>query len=233
MALHPSASPEPSTLANSNGHGAENGATENGTTETDASTLAERSIAMLNLPDTVNLARLEKLFEPHGEVRKLQLRPDLGGAIIEFAHAQTVGRARLALEGTEIDGARIEFGAPAALLKHGAPHVKKDAEGGSKAANAREGKKGGRSDKKADGPRGALAMVPRAMAPRKVGLGPQSWRNARRAEAGEPASGKAKSNADFRAMLMGKEPAKDETSPKDASPKDETPKAAKEDTEMS
>jgi RNA recognition motif-containing protein len=208
VALHPPASPEPSTLPSANGHGTENG-TENDTEpHGDASSIGERSVALLNLPDTVNLARLEKLFEPHGEVRKLQLRTDKGGAIVEFAHAATVGRARLALEGTEIDGSVIRFGSPAALLKHGEPHVKyagAPAKGSVKA----DGKNAGVPAKG-----GALAMLPRAM-PRKPGLGTQSWRNARKANnAGEPVDGggKAKSNADFRAMLMGKE------SPKEASP---------------
>lgn len=218
IALHPSvsASPEPSTLTHSNGHGAENGATENGTTEMDTSRLAERSIAMLNLPDTVNLARLEKLFEPYGTVRKLQLRPDRGGAIVEFAHVQMIGRARLGLEGTELDGAKIEFGSPAELLKHGVPFVKE------KAAKAPERKKGKKADKEESKPsapvRGAFAMKPRM-------VGTQTWRQSRKTEGGE-ANGKAKSNADFRALLKGKQ----ETPEADEAKEETVPK---EDTEMS
>jgi squamous cell carcinoma antigen recognized by T-cells 3 len=176
--------------------------------------VAERSIAMLNLPDTVNLARLEKLFEPCGTVRKLQLRPDRGGAIVEFAHEQMVGRAQLALEGTELDGAKIEFGSPAELLKNGVPFVKKD-----KADKGPERKKGKKADKKEEIKPSAPARGAFAMKPRMVGS--QTLRQSRKAEGGE-ANGKAKSNADFRALLKGNQ----EAAPEEA---EET----KEDTEMS
>ena len=67
-----------------------------------AETRRERTLALLNVPETVNDARIRALVEPHGALRKIILRPDHHGAIIEFEHVQDVGKAALALEGREL-----------------------------------------------------------------------------------------------------------------------------------
>ena len=82
-----------------------------------ARTYRERTLAILNLADTVNSARLEKLVEPYGAVKKISLRPDHGGAFIEFAEQKGVGVASLALEGTELDGKKLRIGTVAELLQ--------------------------------------------------------------------------------------------------------------------
>ncbi len=64
--------------------------------------LTNRTITLMNIPDTVNDARIRALAEAHGELVKLVLRPDHAGAIIEYADTASAGRAALALENHEI-----------------------------------------------------------------------------------------------------------------------------------
>ncbi|KAI1079820.1 hypothetical protein F5B20DRAFT_153742 [Whalleya microplaca] len=80
--------------------------------------IQERTMALMNIPDTVNDARVRAIVEKHGEIVKLVLRPDHQGAIVEFADAATVGKAALALEGYEIDpGRRLRTGSVRDLFK--------------------------------------------------------------------------------------------------------------------
>lgn len=67
-----------------------------------ADTRRDRTIALLNIPDTVNDARIRALVEPYGALRKIILIPERRGAIIEFQRVQDVGKAALALEGYTI-----------------------------------------------------------------------------------------------------------------------------------
>ncbi|KAB5571808.1 hypothetical protein GE09DRAFT_644284 [Coniochaeta sp. 2T2.1] len=77
-----------------------------------------RTIAILDLPDTMNDARVRDLVEPHGEIVKLTLHPLHGGATVEFASAAAAGKASLALEGMEIDdGRKLRVGTVAELFK--------------------------------------------------------------------------------------------------------------------
>ncbi|KAI1271778.1 putative pre-mRNA splicing factor [Xylaria sp. FL0933] len=61
-----------------------------------------RTIAIMNIPDTVNDARIRTLAEKHGSIVKLVLRPDHAGAIVEYTDASMAGQAALGLEGLEI-----------------------------------------------------------------------------------------------------------------------------------
>ncbi|OAA61936.1 pre-mRNA splicing factor [Niveomyces insectorum RCEF 264] len=79
--------------------------------------LRDRTFALLGLPDTVNIARVRALLEPYGHVVKLVLRPDHGGAIVEFADAVTAGKAQLALDGTDVDGHTFRIGTVAELFR--------------------------------------------------------------------------------------------------------------------
>lgn len=67
-----------------------------------ASEIRSRTIALLNVPDTVNDTRIRALAEPYGALVKVVLRPDHQGAIIEYKDVASVGKAALALEGHEI-----------------------------------------------------------------------------------------------------------------------------------
>ncbi|KAK2624992.1 hypothetical protein QTJ16_005361 [Diplocarpon rosae] len=66
------------------------------------SEISNRTICILNIPDTVNDARVRALVKPYGEIVKLELRLDHQGAIIEYADTASAGRAALALENHEI-----------------------------------------------------------------------------------------------------------------------------------
>jgi RNA recognition motif-containing protein len=145
----------------------------------------DRSIALINVPDTVNDARIRALVEPFG-YKKITLMPQHQGAIIEFMSVEGVGKAQLALEGVEItEGRKIRIGTVAELKsskaewKAGNSFVKPT---NVKRPVARGGLQGGRG-------RGG-----------KPGLGSRP-----RMPKATPAEGvEAKSNQDFRAMLLGK-----------------------------
>lgn len=64
--------------------------------------ISNRTIALMNIPDTVNDARIRAIIEPYGMVVKLVLRPDHSGAIVEFADVAAAGRASLGLVDHEI-----------------------------------------------------------------------------------------------------------------------------------
>ena len=64
--------------------------------------IQSRTLALLNIPDTINDARVRALTEPYGELVKVSLRPNRQGAIIEYKDVASVGKASLALEGHEI-----------------------------------------------------------------------------------------------------------------------------------
>jgi RNA recognition motif-containing protein len=61
-----------------------------------------RTMTLMNIPDTVNDARIRAIVEPYGEIVKLVVRHDHQGAIIEYADAASAGRAALSLENHEI-----------------------------------------------------------------------------------------------------------------------------------
>ncbi|EEQ35563.1 Splicing factor [Microsporum canis] len=66
-----------------------------------------RTVALMNIPDTVNDARIRALTEPYGALVKIILRPDHQGAIVEFSDTHDAGKASLALEGYEITPGRF------------------------------------------------------------------------------------------------------------------------------
>lgn len=70
----------------------------------------------MNIPDTVNDARIRALVEPFGRLVKIILRPDHQGAIVEFANVHDAGKASLALEGKDIvPGRPLHVGSVAEL----------------------------------------------------------------------------------------------------------------------
>jgi RNA recognition motif-containing protein len=96
--------------------------TNGDTVGSDSRTYKERTMAILNLSDTVNIPRLEKLLEPYGTIKKISLRPDHGGAFVEFAEAKSVGTASLAIDGVEIDGKKVQVGTVEELFKQEPEH---------------------------------------------------------------------------------------------------------------
>lgn len=87
-------------------------------TSTERSHHSQRSMALLQLPDTVNSARIQSLCEAYGSLVKIVLRPDHGGALVEFEDDKTMGRASLALDGMELEkGVKLRVGPPGALFR--------------------------------------------------------------------------------------------------------------------
>jgi squamous cell carcinoma antigen recognized by T-cells 3 len=80
--------------------------------------IASRTIALLNIPDTVNDARIRAIVEPYGALGKIVLRPDHQGCIVEFQNVADAGKAAMKLEGYEIlPGRKITIGTVSELLK--------------------------------------------------------------------------------------------------------------------
>jgi RNA recognition motif-containing protein len=73
--------------------------------------IENRTIALMNIPDTVNDARIHALASQYGEIVKLVLRHDHQGATVEYADVASAGKAALGLEGKEVvDGRKIRTG---------------------------------------------------------------------------------------------------------------------------
>ena len=85
--------------------------------------IQSRTLAIMNIPDTVNDARIRALAEPYGELVQLLLRPDHQGAILEYRDVASAGKAALGLEGQEIaPGRNIKTGNVAEMKQLKAEH---------------------------------------------------------------------------------------------------------------
>lgn len=94
----------------------------------------------MNVPDTVNDARIRALVEPYGKLIKIILRPDHQGAIVEFADIHAAGKASLELEGQEIaPGRRLHVGSVPEMLKQSAEKRGHSSTAGSKATTEKSG----------------------------------------------------------------------------------------------
>ena len=206
-------------------NGASNAASPSSTTpETQAGPhKRERTIALLGIPDTVNDARVRALVEPIGALRKLTLRPDHGGAVVEFENVADVGKAGLALDGQEIaTGRRVRVGTVDELFRSKAVH-KADrivvGKGGAKGKG--KGKDGGGNLGNVNGAGGLLGGAPISRpgqrggrrgglgVKRGVGLGAGRGKGDKgddggAAEGGSESGNKGKTKDDFRAMMLGK-----------------------------
>ena len=82
-----------------------------------ASDLQARTVALLNVPDTVNDSRIRALAEPYGVLVKVVLRPDHQGAIIEYRDTASAGKAALGLVGHEVvSGRKLGIGTVQEML---------------------------------------------------------------------------------------------------------------------
>jgi RNA recognition motif-containing protein len=158
-------------------------------------TVMERSIAILNLPDTVPDVRIKPLVEPFG-FKKITLEPQHGGAIIEFTSVEGAGKAEISLQGTDFEGRKLQIGTPRDL---------KLQKGEWKASNnfvqpSRVNRPAARG--RATGGRGrgkSGISIGRPIIPKNA----------------TTTNGEVKSNSDFRAMIMSKAPAKEEDKDED------------------
>jgi RNA recognition motif-containing protein len=152
-------------------------------------TIGSRSLAILNLSDTVPDIRIRPLVEPFG-FRKITLEPSHGGAIIEFSAVEGAGKAEIALQGRDFEGRKLRIGTVKELKAQKGEwkagntfvqpnRVNRPAVRGRSAGGRGRGKSG--------------ISVGRPSIPKSA----------------VQANGEAKSNADFRAMIMKKGNAED------------------------
>ncbi|KAF2773023.1 hypothetical protein EJ03DRAFT_333664 [Teratosphaeria nubilosa] len=167
-------------------------------------TARERKIAIFNLPDTVNDARIRAAMEHHGPIIKIQLRYQEKGAIVEFANIKDAFNVRSGVDVSSL-GDEVKTGDVADLLgRKGKQQQSNVGAGAGKLLGAPSGisrpsQRGGR--------RGGLGF-------KRGGLGfsGPTKTNSDGAGTSEPASG-GKSNADFRAMVEAGKPAPSASKP--------------------
>jgi squamous cell carcinoma antigen recognized by T-cells 3 len=163
-----------------------------------------RTLALMNVPDTINDSRIRAMAENYGDLVKIVLRPDHQGAIIEYTAAHSAGKASLGLEGYEIAPKRnLHVGTVPEMLRQKAEtktdriqvgKAKKDNPITSQASLQpsapirRPGQQAGK--------RGGLGQ--------KRGLGFTASKGKVDKDAGEASSAGGKSNDDFRDLLTKK-----------------------------
>lgn len=166
----------------------------------------------MSIPDTVNDARIRALAEPYGDLVMVKLRPSHQGAILEYRDQTSVGKAALGLEGHEIAPGRLIITGTVQEMNHHKAEYRSDKIAVGAAANStsaslqssapirRPNQPGARR-----GGRGGLGM-------KRGGVGLSGDRakgdgemNGTGTGDGQEEQGKAKSNADFKAMFFRKE----------------------------
>ncbi|KAK7542487.1 pre-mRNA splicing factor [Phyllosticta citribraziliensis] len=180
-----SASPEPSSNSPT---AATNG---NGVHESGPDTRRERTIALMNIPDTVNDARVRALLTPFGPLRKLILMPEHGGAIVEFVNVADAGRAALGVEGQEVaEGARVRVGSVEEMKRErGTERAQKGQFGEKGKGGAKKNAKDGEASK-TDGNSASssgLALAPQAPRVNRPGQSRGSRRGGLGVKRGAPA----------------------------------------------
>ncbi|KAK8076533.1 hypothetical protein PG994_003805 [Apiospora phragmitis] len=157
-----------------------------------SSEIQERTVALLNVPDTVNDARLRALAEKHGNIVKLVLQPNHQGAIIEYADVNTMGRAMLQLDGYEIvPGRKLRTGTVEELKRQRGEHRVTD----KLMAPPQSIRRPGSNTAGSRGPKKALGFVKNTKTSESV--------SAAGATTNGTGPAKPKSNADFKAMFLG------------------------------
>ncbi|MCJ1282823.1 Splicing factor [Xylographa opegraphella] len=184
------------------------------------SDIAARTLALLHVPDTVNETRVRALLEPYGSLKKLTMRHDHQGAIVEFADVSSVGKVALGLEGVEIaEGRRITVGSVAELMQEKG-EVRRDRlpigqlkkEGDAKMIQSsgvirrpvqttgRRGGRGGLGLKKSGGGLGGPRAAGDGAATTNGDAGPATDGDTVMGASAE--AGQVKTNADFKAMFL-------------------------------
>lgn len=202
----------------------------NAQTHSDGTTARSRTIAIMNIPDTVPSARIEKLLEPYGAVKKFTLRPDHAGAIVEFVDEKSVGFVGLGLDDRDLDGSKLRIGTVPELFRQ-QPMNRALRMDQAHAASKKESRKN--EEIAAKSAPFASSMVSRSglgtrrgrrgtnrggLGFQRTGFGSGTSRNQRdRVDEGGKKKSGTMSNQDFRALLLG---GKKDTTGQDAEMKD-------------
>lgn len=162
----------------------------------------ERTLALMEVPHTVNDARVRALAEKYGKLVKFSLRPDHQGAIIEYVNSHDAAKASLGLEGHEIDpGRKLRVGTVPEMLKQRAERVTDKIVVGKHKENGMKPVTNG-SLQAAPVRRPGQPIRSRGGLGQKRGLG---FKPAPRASNGEVREKGGKTQDDFRAMFEKKE----------------------------
>ncbi|KAL8674651.1 MAG: hypothetical protein Q9168_000959 [Polycauliona sp. 1 TL-2023] len=177
-------------------------ASSNGGVKPSSAEIKARTVVLINVPDTVNDARIRALAERYGPLVKIVLRPNHQGAILEFKTVADAGKAALGLDGDEtLSGRTLRVGDMRELLDQ-QPEKKNDKLGPQNGKNTgvlQSGvpirrpvlgaKRGGR------GGLGSTARAPAKKPDKEVETSEMN---------GEPKAEEAsqKSNADFKAIYL-------------------------------
>lgn len=178
-----------------------------------ASDIQARTIALLNVPDTVNDSRIRALAEPYGALVKVVLRPDHQGAILEYKDTTSAGRAALGLEGHElVSGRKLGIGTVREMLQQKA-EVKNDRIGTSGAKKAEPSshalqgampiRRPTQPNSKRGGGKGGLGIKRRG--PNVLGLSASAEGGQKEQSSDDMANGSdqgPKTNADFKAIFL-------------------------------
>ncbi|KAK4240086.1 hypothetical protein C8A03DRAFT_13567 [Achaetomium macrosporum] len=191
--------------------------------------IAARTIAVLNVPDTMNDARLRSALASSAgvdkDIVKLVLHPTHGGAVLEFPNATAAGKAALAIDGVEVEvggglGKRkLRTGTVAELFKaKGEKRVDRIDKPGPSGPAVTDGKKTSGPVGNKSGASAAELMPPPPLLIRRPGGGARTGpkkllgfvrksdeaaTTAATTPNGAGTEGKGKSNADFKKMFLG------------------------------
>lgn len=178
--------------------------------------IKKKTLGVMNIADTVNDTKIREMFERYGPLRKVALRPDHQGAIVEFESVADAGKATLALDGCELAGKRIAIGSLPDLMKQ-KPEVKQT-KGFATVGKKEEGKgaffaapssviRGGAGAARGQKRRVGLGFTGSIGRPKAATGGEEEAKKNAEGDAlmtdGEPEK-PAKSNADFKAMFLRK-----------------------------
>ena len=183
--------------------------------ESKSAEIQSRTLALLNIPDTVNDARIRALTEPYGELVKVSLRPNHQGAIIEYRYEASVGKASLALEGHEIAPDRkLRIGTVSELNQQKADQHSDRTQVGTAAKTTNAQLQGPTTIRRPSQP-GTRRGGKGGLGIKRGGVGLSGPRATNNGEEGKGAElngtgegeekAKAKSNAEFKAMFLKKD----------------------------
>ena len=161
-----------------------------------ATTKHQRTVALLNLPDTVNDARIQSFLSSYGPLRKIVVMRDRGGALIEFVNLQDAGKVGLGIDCSSL-GPDVRVGTKAELFaKDGNKNTQASLSAVKPATAMRPAQATVSRPKQTGGRRGGLGF-------KRGGLGASASRQPAGgdAEMEDRGQGEKKANSDFRALF--------------------------------
>ncbi|ODQ82450.1 hypothetical protein BABINDRAFT_5415 [Babjeviella inositovora NRRL Y-12698] len=76
------------------------------------------TISILNIPDTIREAQIRQFFSTIGPVAGVTLKPEFGGALVEYETVLGAGKASMQLNGQIFEGIALKLGTPKELTQN-------------------------------------------------------------------------------------------------------------------